>query len=278
MTRRINLPVALLAATALLAAACGSSATPAPTNGGTGTGTTGPTGAGSQAPAGSAGAGASRAPGASGGSSETGAVTFGTAADNLDKLSSYKFSVVVQTVSVTKSSPAPTTSTTRTTMSGTVINSPTKSYSLTMDEDGDITGIIVIGPDAWIKEGSGYQQVPAAMAEGFAQTFASFRPEKLFALTFGINGNQFTRTGEESRNGVTTIHYKGSDSLNTIYGAMFGIQASFSSDAWIAKDGGYIVASEIKTSSASTAAGGSYSSVVNITDINSSVNKVDKPS
>lgn len=280
MNRRLTLPISLACATVILVAACGSSATPAPTSAGA-TGSAGPGGAAaSQAPvaSGAPGGAASRAPGSSGSGSETGATTFGTAADNLDKLNSYKFSVSIKTVTASKASPAPSPETSTLTMSGTVINAPTKAYSLTMDDDGSTSGILVIGSDAWLQEDSGYQAVPAGMGDTFAQTMALYRPEKLFALTFGVNGSHFNRVGEENKNGVATIHYKGDESLNSIYGAMFGLSASFTSDVWIAKDGGYIVSSEVKTSGSDATSSGSYSSVVNITDINASSNKLDKPS
>ena len=62
------------------------------------------------------------------------------------------------------------------------------------------------------------------MADTFAQTFALYRPEKLFALAFGVNGDHFTKVGDESKNGVTAVHYKGEPPLNV---AMIDLDEGF---------------------------------------------------
>ena len=260
MTRSKPASIALTIVATITLAACGSSATPAPSVAG------GPAGASNASPV-----AASRVPGSSVAASsraQTGASVFGPAADNLDKLASYKFSVLIETTSNGKTS--------ITTMAGTVINSPTKSYALDMSGTTP-TSVIMIGSDAWMKVGTGYQQVTAAMAESFIASMSAFRPEKLFALAFGVNGDKFSRVADEDRNGVPSTHYKGDQSLNSLYSGLFGVTASFSSDVWIARTGGFVVASEIRTTGASATASGSYSSTVNITDVNSGANKVERP-
>jgi hypothetical protein len=163
-------------------------------------------------------------------------------------------------------------------MTGTVVNSPTKSYALDMDNSGEKTSVVVIGSDAWVKLGAApWQQLSESMAQTLVAGLSAFRPEKLFATAFGMNGDKFTSTGDESRNGVTSVHYKGSDALSAVYGGMFGVQATYGSDVWIAKDAGYLVASEIRTTGSAASASGSYTSIVNVTNANDPANKVDRP-
>jgi len=256
-TRNASLATGLVAAVAL--AACGGSTTPAPSAAASSAGPL------ASLPAASAAA----SPGA-GGSSASGASVFGSAADRLDTLTSYRFTVNIDSTSATR--------TQKVVMSGTVVNTPTRSYALEMDSSGEKTSVVVIGGDAWVKLGAApWQQLSETTAQAFITGLAALRPEKLFATAFGTNGDKFTSAGDDNRNGVASVHYKGSDALSAVFGGLFGVQATYASDAWIAKDGGYLVASEIRTTGSAASASGSYASIVNITNVNDPANRVDRP-
>lgn len=241
-------------------------------------------------PGGSAGTSAEPSSGASqaasggpAGSEPAGGVDFSPAADKLNALDSYKFSVEITSVNATGQT---NLSEGTTTMSGTVINAPAKASSLhmtTKDKDGNVTDdteIIIIGDAAYLRSGGetgSWQAIPAAQAPIFMQLMDSFRPEKLFALYFVPIGTDTTTVGDEDRNGVGTTHYKGGEQVGAILGSIAGIQGSWTSDVWIARDGGYLVASEAGVQGSDANGGGSFSLDVNITDIESADNKVVAP-
>jgi hypothetical protein len=161
-------------------------------------------------------------------------------------------------------------------MSGVVVNRPEKASSLEqqeLDADGNVTstsGIIVIGTDAWVGDGGGgWTAIPAAQAEAFIQAMAGFRPEQMFGLYFAGIGGNFSDVGSESKNGVDATHYQGDEQVGTLLGAIAGVQGQWTSDVWIAKDGGFLVHSEAGAEAAAGPEGGSFLIVVDITDPNS---------
>jgi hypothetical protein len=260
----------LLATLAL--AACGGSASAAPTEAAAGstpapTATTAPT----EAPA------------------DTGTATvptfnpadFSNAATNLQNADSYKFSVEMQNASTgTAGSDSGST-----VFTGTVVNKPDKAQTLNMiqkDASGnttDETNYIVIGDQTWTKSGSDtkWQEIPAAQAPAFLGFLTSFRPEQLFSMYFAPGAADNTVVGDEQKNGVATTHYKGGASIGAILSAIAGVSGTWSSDVWISKDGGYLVHSEVSVASATSSSGGSFAVVVDISDINSSSNVVTAP-
>jgi len=208
------------------------------------------------------------------GASET--AEFGTAADLLDQLDSYKFSVDIQTTASQGGASS-------TTMSGTVVNSPDKAYTLdiTTTDAGttSTTNIVSIGDRFWLgTDGGPLEEQPAALASQFIATYAQFRPEKLFGAYFGSIGSFFTSAGDETHNGVPSTHFKGNDSINAVFSALSGVAASYQAEVWLAKDGGYLVGSKVTTSGATASASGSYSSDVEITNVNDPANEIKPPS
>jgi hypothetical protein len=255
----------------LLVAACGGSSSSAPA-GGSGEPSTGPSTAASQEP------GESQEPGASQGGAD-----FSEAASALDALDSYKFSVEISTANAQGST---TVSEGTTTFSGTVINAPDEASSLhmvTADNDGNVTDdteIVLIGADAWMRSGGAtgeWQALPAGQAGTFVSIFDAFRPEQMFSIYFGPIGEDASTVGQEERNGVQTTHYQGGEAIGAILGAIAGVQGSWHSDIWIAVDGGYVVHSEAAVQGSDANGGGSFSVVVDITDIESAANTVEAP-
>ena len=257
--------LAVGATLALAVAACGSSATTAPTSGPDGSVAPVVT----AAPDETTGAG-----GATTAPAGDGSAAFTAASTALDALDSYAYSVDIK-------SEGGTQGTTNTRMSGVVFNSPEEASLLTMaelDESDAVTSsssFLIIGDEAWtteaveIDDATEWQSIPAAQAGMLIQSFAAFRPEQMFGVYFAGFGGQFAAVGTETKNGVETTHYEGDESLGTILGGIVGVQGTWSSDAWIATDGGYLVHSEASAEGASGGTDGSFSIVVDIRDINS---------
>jgi hypothetical protein len=260
---------------ALIASACGSSATPSPAA---------PDG---KSPAPSAAATAASTPGdgqsPDGGASQPpdgGSFDFGDAATNLDSLDSYRFSVEIQSSSTTTSGVEAGT----TAFSG-IVNRKDGAQTLEMvskDETGSVTdqtSVVITADGAWMKSlgDDTWLQLPAEQASLFAQSFSAFRPEQLFSLYFAAAATDNTLVGMEQKNGIETNHYRGSDAIGAILSGMTGVNGSWQSDVWIAKDGGYLVHSEAGASGGDASGGGSFAVVVDITDVNSSSNSISPP-
>ena len=253
--RRWRLLAAGLVAVLALAA-CGGSSSSAPTQG----------------PGQTSGPGDTQEPGASDGPiSDDGSEAFSAATTALDDLDSYGFRVEISTTTVS----GDVTSTSHMVMSGVVVNAPEEASSLIQEEldaDGDVTsssGIIVIGEEAWIGDGETWTPIPAAQASTFIQAMAGFRPEQMFGIYFAGLGGNFNEAGTETKNGIDSTRYEGDEEVGAILGTIAGFQGEWTSDVWIANDGGFLVHSEAGAEAAAGADAGSFLIVVDITDPNS---------
>lgn len=239
---------------AMVASACGGTTTSAPP----GSASTDPSSAASQP------------------SSTDPVADFSRATEALNELDSYDFRVQIQAQN-TLASQAPIQEGT-TAMTGTVVNAPTKASTLhlvTSDKDGAVkaeTEIVLIGETAYLRSGGAagrWQQIPAAQAGTFTELMDSFRPERMFALYFVPIGTEATFVNEELRNGVASAHYRGGEEVGAILGPISGVQGSWSSDIWLAKEGGFLVASRAGVEGSEANGGGSFAIEVDITDVNS---------
>jgi len=243
-------------------AACGGSSSQAPTIGPEQT----------SGPADSEEPGDSQEPGSTDGpNGGDGGEAFTAATTALDALDSYAFRVEIESTTIS----GDVTTTSDTVMSGVVVNSPEEASSLIQEEldaDGNVTsssGIVVIGDAAWVGDGDTWTPIPAAQAAAFIGSMSAFRPEQMFGLYFAGIGGNFSEVGSESKNGIDSTHYQGDEEVGSILGAIAGFQGEWSSDVWIARDGGYLVHSEAGAEAATGADDGSYLIVVDITDPNS---------
>jgi hypothetical protein len=201
---------------------------------------------------------------------------FSDAADGLAELDSYSFSVIIRAENTQAGQAVVKEGTT--TMSGTVVNTEPKASSLHLTTAGidgkvtDETEIIVIGDTSYLRSGGAagsWQTIPADQAEGFNALMDGFRPEKMFALYFGPVAADNTTVGDEERNGVETTHYRGGEDVAELLGSIAGVLGAWSSDIWIARDGGYLVASEAGVQGSDANGGGSFTIKVDIKDVNS---------
>ena len=152
---------------------------------------------------------------------------------------------------------------------GTVVNTPTKSYSV------NAFGIyyIVIGDQGWVSyDGQTWNTTDASSLD-----LSSFLPTQDYSAWFDTNASQFTSAGQETKNGVQCIHYKGNDSLSQLYGALSGVQANFQADLWVAVDGNYPVSGIYGFSASANGQSGSFGYKFDITNVNDAGNKVEPP-
>lgn len=251
MTRTRWTSVTILAATLLVGACGGSAATATP---------------GGTSPAATAGT-ATDAPATAG----TGGIGIGGAAAKLEDLSSYKFSI-----SMAAEGAAGFTLVTAggsMTISGTVILKPEMAMDMTMtskDAAGtegafgyrilDDKAYVSLAADLWMETD----------ADDAQRTVDSFKPQN-FMTGFGTV-QDMQDAGDEDRNGIATTHYKGEAPAGV--GSMFGLPAgTWTMEAWIARDGGYLVSSSVT----GEAADGRFTMSVDISDLDSPGNKVEVP-
>jgi hypothetical protein len=159
-------------------------------------------------------------------------------------------------------------------MEGTIIFRPTRAADITMSMavEGQKTdlGYRVIGDQAWISLGGSWMETPA---EDAASVIDSLAADKMLGSFSGVSG--LAPVGEETRNGVATVHYAASGaSLSGILGSSTGLpNATWTVAFWVAKDAGYAVGYAVVGKSAD----GSFEMTLDITDINSPANKVEPP-
>ena len=252
-------------------AACNSAASSAP---GTSTGNGGGGGGGASQPAATQSGGGP-------GESQAASADFGPAANALDNLDSYRFDVEITSSSNNTFGSEGTTS-----FTGTVVNKGTKAQQVdevVKDASGNITSelhFLVIGDSGWTKETADgpYVALPAGAATGMMAGLTAFQPQKLFATAFGTLGSDYSQVGTESKNGVNSNHYHGDESIGTFFSALSGTSGSWTSDVWLAVDGGYLVSSNVSAAAATATQAGSFGIDVEITNVNDPSNVLTPPS
>jgi hypothetical protein len=178
----------------------------------------------------------------------------------LDKLDSYQFSWTLSASSVPW-------------VSGTVINKGTKSYRI---NDPSTVQFIVVGDKAWTSIDGGKTwatgDVPSA-------DLTNLMLDTGYATWFDKNAASFKMAGEESKNGVQCVHYKGDSSLSGLYAGTGGASSEFTADLWIAKDGNYPVSGNFGYSGSvgSSGSSGSFGFSFDVTHVNDLANSVAAP-
>lgn len=215
------------------------------------------------------------------GSSQAATADFGPAANALDNLDSYKFDV-----EITSSSNSTLGSEGTTSFTGVVINKGTKAQQLdevVKDANGNVTSelhFLIIGDSGWTKQTAdgAYVALPAGAATGMMAGLTAFQPQKLFATAFGTLGSDYAQVGTESKNGVNSNHYHGNENIGTFFTALSGTSGTWTSDVWLAVDGGYLVSSNVSAQAATATSAGSFSIDVEITNVNDPANALTPPS
>lgn len=204
--------------------------------------------------------------GGNGGGGGNGSLTSGLSA-NLDKLDSYQFT---ETIAGSSMGAQATSDSSGTTISGTVINKPDKRLSINYGG----TQIVVIGDQQYMSS-DGTTWTAAGTS---ASAFTSMLPTQLYGTWFDAFASGYKPAGDDTQNGVACIHYKGDTSLSGMYSTIAGVQGTFTSDLWVAKDGGYPVKGVLAYSATSGGKGGTFGYSLDVTHVNDAANVVAQPS
>ena len=187
---------------------------------------------------------------------------------NLDSLTSYQFSEsMAGSSSGSQATPASTSSVV---IGGTVVNKPT--LSISMNAHG--VQYILVGNEAWTSYDAGITWTSIDPADA---SLTDLLPGKNYASWFDAYSTNFKVAGDESKNGVQCIHYKGDSSLGSLYQGTTGVSASFQADLWVAKDRNYPVSGIYGFSASSGGQAGSFGYSFDITHIDDGSNLVNPP-
>ena len=185
---------------------------------------------------------------------------------NLDSLTSYQFTESIAGSSAGgRATPAVAAAVQ---ISGIVVNSPTP--SLSMNTSG--VEYILVGNQAWASNDVG---VSWTAMDPTDTSLTDLLPGKNYQTWFDADAAGFKVQGDETKNGVACVHYKGDASLGSLYGV--GASAGFQADLWVAKDGNYPVSGAYGFTATSSGEGVSFGYSFDITRINDGSNRVTPP-
>jgi hypothetical protein len=154
-------------------------------------------------------------------------------------------------------------------ISGTVINRP--SASAWIRQTG--AEYIVTGNLAWLSvDGTTWMASDPKEID-----LTVLLPGSAYATWFDARASYFDAVGEESKNNVPCIHYKGNSTLASMYMGMAGASAGFQADVWIAKAGNYPVSGAYGYSAAAVGTSASWGFKFDITNIDDGANIVAAP-
>jgi hypothetical protein len=229
--RRIFPVPALVLVAVLTLAACGGSSTPAASSEPGATPATGAT----AAPEATSGGEATQAPAAS---PAEGGIDIGGAAASLENLDNYSFKIEMKAEGGSEFMMVPAGGSL--VMEGDVILKPAEAVDVTMTtSDGTTASVIgyrIIGDTAYINLGG--DSWMSAPADDAASAVDSFKPEQMLGSYSSLEG--LSKVGEEDKNGIPSEHYTSTSDPGI--GSMFGLPgATWTTDVWIAKDGGFVV-------------------------------------
>jgi hypothetical protein len=216
--------LALVALLAIAVAACGGSASPAPTGSGspqTAEPTDAPTDAPTDEPS------VSLPPG----------LDVDDATSGLDDLDSYQLDISVAGLVPSASGASGVTLTA-------IVDRENDATDFTMSgfeglaTAGDAFHVIVIGNDAWLDVGTGQFIAQPGGANSFTGLVDSLAPEDLLTTIPESSLSSVIEVGPENKNGVATTHYRLDSSVP---GFADSLGEDGTADIWIAVDGGYLV-------------------------------------
>jgi hypothetical protein len=186
---------------------------------------------------------------------------------NLDKLDSYQFSEnIFGSSSGNAASPGDSGTFS---ITGTVVNKPVK--AMLINDFG--MQYIVIGTQAW----TSFDGTSWTPTDPSSSSMTDLLPGHDYSTWFDQNATNFTVAGNETKNGVQCIHFKGNSSLGALYQGIAGVSANFQADLWVASDGNYPVSGVYGFSASSGGQSGSFGFQFDVTHINDASNKVTQP-
>jgi hypothetical protein len=176
----------------------------------------------------------------------------------LGKLDSYQFSWTLSASSVPW-------------VSGTVVNKGTKAYRII---DPGTVQFIVVGDKAWTSIDAGKTW---ATTDVPSVDLTNLMLDAGYATWFDKNAASFKAAGEELKNGVQCVRYKGDSSLSGLYSSVSGVSSQLTADLWIAEEGRYPVSGSFGYSGSVPGNSGSFGYSFDVTHVNDSANSVAAP-
>jgi hypothetical protein len=157
------------------------------------------------------------------------------------------------------------------TMSGKIVLKPEKAADITMGT----FHIIEVGGYDYVDMGLG-GYVKNALS-GSTTMADSFSPETMFSSTLSASSTKdYRNVGTETKNGVQAVHYQATASALSSLGGSLGVaDATWSSDVWIAVDGGYPVSFSVIGVAADKSV--AYQVSFDLTNVNDPGNKITAP-
>jgi hypothetical protein len=142
---------------------------------------------------------------------------------------------------------------------------PVKAQQFDVNLGGMEQSIIVIaGQGAWTKTGDTWTELPGD-PDQYTQQFAQLAPDVLIQqMNLEQAGAALFLKGEETRNGIDSLHYSMDASKLGSLPAAASIPPDAVVDLWVAKDGSYLVAMEF---SGTIDSGGTSSKVEMVFDV-----------
>jgi hypothetical protein len=140
--------------------------------------------------------------------------------------------------------------------------------------DVDVMGMhmIEVGGFSYLDMGGSFAKTPSN-GDSLAD---SFSPAKIFSSSIGSTADGYSKVGTESKNGVQADHFKAADSTLSGMGSVLGVgNATWTSDVWIAVDGGYPVSMAMVATLSDKSIG--YEVLFDISNINDPANTVTAP-
>jgi hypothetical protein len=185
----------------------------------------------------------------------------------LGKLDSYQFSWTLSSASADGTAALGTLPS----VSGTVVNKATTSYRI---NDQGMVQFVVVGDRAWtsVDKGKTWTMTDLSSVDAL-----NLMVDGGYATWFDKNAGGFKAAGEEPKNGIPCVHYKGDSSLTGLYSSISGTSAQFTADVWIAKDGGYPVSGAFGYSGPVGSKAGGFGFSFDVTHVNDPANSVAAP-
>ncbi len=194
------------------------------------------------------------------------------AATALGNLDSYKFtmSLVGDFGSLLGSLGAAGSANSPTDVSGTITFKP--------DKAADVTGsdfhIIEVGGFDYMDIGKTGNFSQTAITDSMVDTFA---PNMIFANSMVASTlSDFDLVGSQQKNGIQADQYRANDSAVATYGSVLGLTgAQWTTDVWVAHDGGYLLSVDIEAKAADGTT--AYQMKFDISNVDDAANKVTAP-
>lgn len=213
-------------------------------------------------------------PTATAGTPATGGINIGQAASALNDLDNYRFKIVMASKGSAAFTLVPQGGSM--TMEGAIIFRPDPAADLIITTvGGQAAGsmmIRIVGDMSYVNLGS--DQWMASQADDAQSQIESYKPDKMLGSYASVTG--LNKVGDEDKNGVATEHYRSTEDMGLA--SMFGLpDGSWAMDIWVAKAGGFVVASKAEATAKAGAEAGSFSMTVDVLAANDPTMKIEAP-